>query len=85
MALLPSSRWRATSWYYCPCRNGIDVIINVVALIAHCQAGIIALIVMALLPLMHKRLCHCCDGDCRSCHDGIIAVVNTQVSLLLSS
>jgi hypothetical protein len=34
-----------------------------VALIARCKAGIVALIVMALLPLMRRHLHHCCDGD----------------------
>jgi hypothetical protein len=51
MALLLSS-----SWCYCLCHNGIVVIINVIALVACCQAGIIALFVMELLPLLQWQL-----------------------------
>jgi hypothetical protein len=47
------------------------------SLIMH-QAGIVALVTMALLPLsMHRHLCHHCDG--------VIAVVDAQVYPLLSS
>ncbi len=38
MALLPSS-----SRHHCPCCNGIVVIIHVVALVAHHQAGVVAI------------------------------------------
>jgi hypothetical protein len=58
---------------------------SIVALVACCQAGVVALIVMALLPLMHKRLCHCCDCNCCSCHDGVVAIVDAQPSLPLLS
>ncbi len=34
---LPSSSWRC-----CPHHNGVVAIIHVVALIAHCQAGVVA-------------------------------------------
>jgi hypothetical protein len=54
----------------------------IVTLIALHQTGIVALIVMALLLLMHSRLCHFCDGNCCSCHNGIVSVDNAQVSLL---
>jgi hypothetical protein len=38
------------------------------------QAGVVALVPMALLPLlMCRHLCHCCDG--------VIAVVDAQASL----
>jgi hypothetical protein len=38
----------------------------VVALIARRKAGVVALAVMASLPLMRRHLHRCCDGDCRS-------------------
>jgi hypothetical protein len=43
-----------------------------------CQAGIVALVTMAfLLSSMRRHLCHCCDS--------IIAIIDVQVSLPLSS
>jgi hypothetical protein len=42
------------------------------------QAGIVTLVTMVLLPLlMHRHLCHCCDG--------LIAIVGVQASLPLLS
>jgi hypothetical protein len=42
------------------------------------QAGVVTLVTMALSPLMMRRcLCHC--------RDGIIAIVDVQASLSLSS
>jgi hypothetical protein len=35
----------------------------VIALIACHKAGIVALVMMALLPLMRRHLHRCCDGD----------------------
>jgi hypothetical protein len=72
LVLLPSLQWHV-------------MIINVVTLVACHQAGIIAFVMMALLPSMRRPLCHCHDGNCCSCHDGIVAVVNVQASLPLSS
>ncbi len=46
----------------------------------HCD-GIVALVVMMLLPLMRKHLCCCCDGDCCPCCDGFSAVVEVAKSL----
>ncbi len=84
----------------CPCCDGVVailklasllllqcavVIINIIALVAHCQAGIVALVMMALAPLMRRRLCPCCHANCRSCHNGIVAVANAQESPLLLS
>jgi hypothetical protein len=54
MASLPSSSWRC-----CPCCNGVVVIINVVALVACCQAGIFAIDAQASLPSTCRCL-HCC-------------------------
>ncbi len=58
---------------------------SIVTLIAHHQAGIVALVVLALLSLMRRHL-HCCH-DCKCCphDDGIVAIVNAQASLSLSS
>ncbi len=36
---------------------------------------------LALPPLMRRCLCHCCDGKCCSCHNGIIAIVDAQMCL----
>jgi hypothetical protein len=36
---------------------------------------------LALPPLMRRRLCRCCYGDCCSHHDGVIAAVDAQVCL----
>jgi hypothetical protein len=80
MALLSSS-----SWHHCPCYNGILVIIDVIALVACHQAGVFTLVRMALSLSMHRRLCHICNGNCCSCHDGVVAVVDVQASPLLSS
>jgi hypothetical protein len=66
MVLLSSS-----SWHCCPCCNGIVVIINVVALVACHQAGIVAIDAQASSPLSWWQLsllswwqrCHCwCPG-----------------------
>jgi hypothetical protein len=52
---------------------------RIITLVARCQADIVALIVMALLPSMCRRFCHC------SCHDGVVVVVHAQSSPPLSS
>jgi hypothetical protein len=75
MALLPSS-----SWHCCPFYNGVVVVIDVVALVAHCQVGIVTLVVMVLLPSICRCLCFCYNGNCCSCHNGVLAVVNAQVA-----
>jgi hypothetical protein len=67
MALPPSS-----SLHFCPHCNGVVIIINVIALVAHWQAGVVA---------VNGQVCHCCDGNCCSCHDGIIAVVDAQACI----
>ncbi len=74
MALSPSS-----SWCCPPCCNGIAITIDLVPLIACCQAGVAALVVMALSLLMCRRL-HCCNGNCCSCQDGIVAIVDAHAS-----
>jgi hypothetical protein len=51
MALSPSS-----SWHCCPCCNGIVAIIDVVALIARHQAGMVAVDAQAFLPLLQWQL-----------------------------
>jgi hypothetical protein len=66
MALLPSSSWR-----HCPCCNRIVVIINVIAHVAHWQAGVVVADAQVSLPLLQWQLlllsqwhhCHCqCAG-----------------------
>jgi hypothetical protein len=46
--------------------------------------GIVALIAMALLPSMHRRLCRCCNCNCHPHDNGVIAVFDVQASLLSS-
>jgi hypothetical protein len=60
---------------------------SVVALIACCKAGAVvaALVMMVLLPSMCRHLHRFCNGDCCSCHGGIVAVVDVQASPLLLS
>jgi hypothetical protein len=58
---------------------------SLIALVSRHQASIIALVVMASLPLMRRHLCRCLNGNCCSCHNGIVAVVDVQASPLLSS
>ncbi len=36
---------------------------------------------LALLSSMRRGLCHCCNGNCCSCHNGVIAVVDAQACL----
>jgi hypothetical protein len=54
---------------------------SVVAPIACCQAGVVALIMMASLLLMRRHLCCHCDCNCCPRDDGIIVIVDTQASL----
>jgi hypothetical protein len=57
----------SSSWHCCPHCNGIVVIINVIALVAHRQAGITAIDAQASLPVSRWqtllssqwRHCHC--------------------------
>jgi hypothetical protein len=83
VALIAMASLQPSSWHHCPCCNGIVVIINVIALVSCHQAGVITLVVMVLLLSMCRHLCHCCIGNCRSCHDGIVAVVELALSPLL--
>jgi hypothetical protein len=53
MALLPSS-----SWHPCPHCNGVIVIIDVFALVACCQAGIIVIEQWQWLLLSQLSCCH---------------------------
>ncbi len=56
---------------------------SVIALVACCQAGIVALITIVLFPSMHLHLCCCRDCNCRPCDDGAsLLVVDAQASLL---
>ncbi len=43
----------------------------------HCN-GIVSLVVMALLPSMHRRLHHCHDWNCCPRKDGVVAVVKRR-------
>jgi hypothetical protein len=49
VALIGMMSLLSSSWHCYPCCNGLVAIINVIALVAHCQAGIVALVMMALL------------------------------------
>ncbi len=51
---------------------------SVVALVAHCQAGIVAPVTIGLLPLMRRHLCHCHDCKCCPHDDGVVAVINAK-------
>jgi hypothetical protein len=53
---------------------------SIVALVVHHQAGIVTLLVMPLLSLMCRCLCHCCNWDCHPHDNGIVAIVDAQVS-----
>ncbi len=61
---------------------------SIIALVACRKAGIVALIMMALLQSMRRRFCYCPDGNCCSCHNpcqcaGVSAVVKLALLLLL--
>jgi hypothetical protein len=51
IASLPSSSWRC-----CPHRNGVIIIINVIALITCWQAGIAVVDVQAYLPVLQWQI-----------------------------
>jgi hypothetical protein len=68
------------SWCHCPCPNGVVVVDVQASLqfkgICRCCDSVIALVTMALLPS---------SSWCRHpCHNGVVAIVDAQVSLLLS-
>jgi hypothetical protein len=48
------------------------------AFVAYHQAGIVAPVVIALLPSMRRHLCHCRNGNCYSCQDGVFAVIDAR-------
>jgi hypothetical protein len=75
MALLPSSMRR----HLCCCQA------SVVALVSCCQAGIVVLVVVASLPLMRRCLCHCRNCNCYPHDICVVAIVDAQVSLPVSS
>ncbi len=87
MALLPLLQWHC----HRP-QVGVIAIIAVALLSSlmcrcpchHCD-GVVALIAMALLPLMGMHLHHFCNCNCCPHDNGIDAVVNVQASLPLSS
>jgi hypothetical protein len=54
---------------------------SIVTLITCCQAGVVPLMVMTLLPSMRRRLCHCCHCNCCPHGNGSVAVVDLQASL----
>jgi hypothetical protein len=53
---------------------------SIVALVAHCLDGIVALGVMVSSPSMCRRLCRFHNGNCCSCHNDVVAIVNVQAS-----
>jgi hypothetical protein len=81
MGLLPSSMRRhlCCHWHHCPRCNGVAVVNAQVLL----QSRRFVVVEIALLPL--SQWCHCRPHwCCCPCHDGIIAIINAQVSLPLS-
>jgi hypothetical protein len=58
----------SSSWHCCPCCNGVIAIIDVVALVACHQVGIIAVDAQAFLSLLRD----CCSSNC------VIAIINAQ-------
>jgi hypothetical protein len=66
------------------CRHLCRCLTNVVALIACSQAGAIALVVMVLLPSMHRHLYCCCNCDCCLHDNDVVAIDDAQASLPLS-
>ncbi len=58
---------------------------SAIALFTHRWADMFALVVMAPLPSMHRRLCPSCNCNCCPHDDGVIAVVDAQAFLLTSS
>jgi hypothetical protein len=73
VALVVIALLLSSSWHCCPHCNGILVIIDVIALVAHWQAGIAAIDVQVSLPLPQWQLL--------LSHDGVIAVVDAQACL----
>jgi hypothetical protein len=77
MALLPLIRKGVVSL--------IAIVVDLVAMVSlsssmrrhphHHHNGIVALVQMAFLPLIRRHLCHCHNGNCCLCCDGISAVV----------
>jgi hypothetical protein len=79
MVSSPSSSWRC-----CPCCNDINIIINVVALVACCQAGIVAIDVQASLLLLQWQLSLLSQWHHHHCQcKGISAVVKLALLPLL--
>ncbi len=58
---------------------------SIIALVPCCQAGVVTHILMALLPSMHRCLCHHCHCNCPAHDDSVVAVVHAQASLPLSN
>ncbi len=86
MVLLPLLMRR----HLCCCQTSLVALVahhwaDIVTLIACHQAGIVALVVIVSLSSMRRRLCHCCHCNCCPHDDGIIAVVDAQEPLPLSS
>ncbi len=75
VALWPLSRWRRR------CRRCADIL----AVIELASSPSLLVIKLASLPLMPRSLCRRYDCNCRPHHDGVITVVDAQVSLLLLS
>jgi hypothetical protein len=68
------------SWHHCPCCNGVAAIDVQASLqsrrLCCCHDNIVALVAMALL--LSSSWC-CCP-----CHDRVVAIIDAQVSLMLS-
>ncbi len=52
VALVTIELLLSSSWHHCYYCNGVVVIINVVALVTRCQAGVVTIFMMVQLPLM---------------------------------
>ncbi len=95
MVSLPMIRDRVVAhvgWWHCCPQASVVALVAMVSLSSsmrrcschHCN-GIVARVVMALLPTMHRGLCCCCNCDCHSHDNGAVAVVDAQAPLPLSS
>ncbi len=77
-------------WHCCPCHDAIVAILKLALLPLlqshhrHHQCLPSSLVVkLASLPSMHRHLCRCCDGNCCSCHDGVVPIADAASTPLL--
>jgi hypothetical protein len=76
MALFPLSQCRC-----CHPQAGVVALVAMASLSSSMLLPSLLVIKLLLLLSMQRHLCHCCDGNCCSCHDGIVAIVDAQACL----